>query len=74
MGTRRLDRINDYGRAGYRLRVFCMSCGNVVVLDPADVLARCRTHQARSIEAIEQRMKCGQCGARNAACGPVERT
>ena len=73
MGTERLDRISDDGRAGYGLRVFCMAFGNVKVLEPADVLARCRTQQDRFIEVIERRMKCSACGARNAACGPMER-
>lgn len=73
MGTKRLDWIHDYGRAGYCLRVFCMLCGYVAVLDPTDVRERSRTRQAPFIQATEQRMKCGQCGARKAACSPANR-
>lgn len=72
MGSKRLDRISDYARAGYDLRVFCMACGHVRVMKPADVLDRCKTHRDRQIDVIEQRLKCASCGARKAACGPVE--
>jgi transcription elongation factor Elf1 len=73
MGMKRLDQINHYLKAGYNLRATCLACGHVTVLDALSVSMRCKSAKDRAIATIEQRLKCAQCGARNASCGPVER-
>lgn len=73
MGRRKLDAINHYLKEGYDLRVVCMACGHAAVLDALSVSMRCRTFKDRQIEVTERKLKCANCGVRNAHCGPVER-
>lgn len=72
MGRRRLDQINHLVKAGYGLRVTCLGCGHIVVLDALAISLSCRSAKDRSLEMIEARLKCVQCGERKAACQPVE--
>lgn len=73
MGRRKLDAINQYLKEGYDLRVVCMACGHAAVLDALSVSMRCRTVKDRQMEVIERKLKCANCGVRNALFGPVER-
>jgi DNA-directed RNA polymerase subunit RPC12/RpoP len=73
MGFKRLDSIDAYRRHGYNLRVVCEGCGKAVTLDSHAVGLRCRTATQRLISAIEDRLKCSQCGGKRVYCAPVER-
>ena len=73
MGTKRLDSISDFNRHGYDLRVTCR-CGHVGRIDSKTLTAQCVARGlSRQMHAIERRLRCAKCGARDVKCGPVER-
>ena len=72
MSSKRLDAINDYARAGYRLRVDCRGCCRVVVIEPLEIMLTCqRRGWSMQIAFIEKRLRCSQCGGRNVRLGPA---
>lgn len=73
MGRRRLDRITDYVREEYNLRVTCLGCGHVAVLCSRTLMVVARPGKSQSLEVIERQLKCRNCGARKAACQPTSR-
>jgi ribosomal protein S27E len=73
MGSRRLNKISDYHRNGYNLRVTCLGCGRVVVLDSLAISIDCgKRNVSRDMGRIQRRLACAECGGRNVKCGPVE--
>ena len=72
MSSKRLDAINDYTRAGYRLRVDCRGCNRVVVIDPLEIVLLCqRRNWSKQIGEIERRLRCSKCGSRDVRLGPA---
>lgn len=47
MSSKRLDSISDYHRHRFNLRVVCLGCGRVIVLDSLNFLSAC-TDRARA--------------------------
>ncbi|MEI6644330.1 MAG: hypothetical protein WCL10_20155 [Novosphingobium sp.] len=73
MGSQRLDKINDFNRHGYDLRVACR-CGHVSVLNSLAVTMACAARSLpRDMSAISARLRCCQCGGREVKIGPIER-
>lgn len=71
MSSKRLDKISDYARHGYNIKIECRSCGHTAKLDAQTISAdACRRNLSRDIGAIERRLRCKQCGKRNVRCGP----
>lgn len=70
MSTKHFDSLTQLIREGLNLRVEC-ACNRVVLLDPADVLAK---SQARGgghlISKVVAKMRCDRCGARPVRSGP----
>ncbi len=73
MGSKRLDKISDYSRHGFNLRVVCQGCERAVVLDSLALsMARSKASKSRDMGAIERDLRCRGCGSRRLKCGPVE--
>lgn len=71
MGRKNPRTVSDLARWGFRLRARCPACGHVESLDPLPIAVRCHERGwPREIEAIGARLRCQQCGARGAECGP----
>ncbi|RDS76989.1 hypothetical protein DL238_04785 [Alteriqipengyuania lutimaris] len=74
MVRHRLDSVNDFGRQGYWLRILCKNCGHVAERNPTPLLLELHARELnRSIESLEARAKCSDCGHRGAtisACEP----
>ncbi|KRA80304.1 hypothetical protein [Altererythrobacter sp. Root672] len=64
MVRHRLDSLSAFARKGYHLRVECQACKHVVIADPAVLSTVIRGK--KDINAIERRMRCGECGERRA--------
>ena len=74
MGSKRLDQISDYARHGFNLRVTCLGCGRVIVIDSQALSARCHSKGwSRMMPAVQARLTCAECGGRRVKCGPVEK-
>ena len=74
MGTKRLDKISDYARHGFNLRIVCRGCGRASVIDARALSAQCVDgSHSRNMGAIERRLRCEACGRREVVYGPVER-
>ena len=74
MSSKRLDAINDYNRAGYRLRIDCRGCNRVVVMEPLELMMTCqRRGWSMQVAQIEHRLCCSKCGSRDVRCGPAFR-
>ena len=74
MSSKRLDSVADYHRHGFDLRVVCLGCGRVIVLDSLELTqALSRANRSRDMAAVERRLRCGECGSGEVKCGPVER-
>jgi hypothetical protein len=72
MTSKRLDSINDFTRHGYKLRVDCLACNRVVVLDPRPLVAMCsKRGWSRDIHAVKRRLRCSECGSQDVRCGPA---
>ena len=73
MGSKRLDKISDYSRHGFNLRVVCQGCGHAAVLDSLALsMARSLAKKSRDMGAVQRSLKCRACGSRDVKCGPVE--
>ncbi|MGV3511901.1 MAG: hypothetical protein ACO1OX_07835 [Novosphingobium sp.] len=73
MGRRKMDRITDYVREGYNLRVTCLGCGHVRVLCSRTLMVFPRPGKNDRLDVIERQLKCGNCRARKAAIQPTAR-
>ena len=70
MGSKRLDSLADYHRHGLRLRVDCLACKRVAILDPLPLLERCKARGWRySIDQVTARLVCAECGSKRVRCG-----
>ena len=73
MGSKRLDKISDYARHGFNLRVVCQGCWRATVIDALVLsMARSKAGKSRDMGAIERDLRCRVCGSRRVKCGPVE--
>ena len=74
MSSKRLDSIADYHRHDLNLRVVCLRCGRVIVLDSLELTQSLhRAGKSRHMGAVERRFRCAECGGDRVKCGPVER-
>ena len=72
MGSKRLDSLGDYMRHRYRLRVDCLGCKKVAILQPITLLETCRQRGwGHQMGEVEQRLRCGSCGSRKVRVGPA---
>lgn len=73
MGTKRLETVFDYSKAGCDIAVLC-ACGHAARLDPKAVAGTCiaKGLDTRML-AIRQRLKCSACGSREVKCSPMDR-
>ena len=72
MSSKRLDAINDYARAGYKLRVDCRGCSRVVIMEPLELMMTCqRRGWSMQMGQIERRLRCSECGSRDVRLGPA---
>lgn len=71
MGRRKLDRITDYVREEYNLRVTCLGCGHHAVLCSRTLMVLSRPNKSDRLDVIERQLKCRNCGVRNAALQPT---
>lgn len=72
MSSKRLDSLGNYLRHGYRLRVDCLGCRKVAILQPLVLLETCRKRGwGHQLHEVERRLKCGSCGSRNVRVGPA---
>ena len=75
MSSKRLDDVGDFHRHGYSLRVDCLACKRVAVLDALSLVMLCQKNNwSRQIGAVEARLRCSGCGSRNVRCGPGFKT
>lgn len=74
MSSKRLDSISDYHRHGFNLRVVCLGCGRVIVIDSLELTQRLHNAgKSRDMGAVQRRLRCAECGGDRVKCGPVER-
>ena len=72
MSSKRLDTIADYTRHGYTLRVDCLKCRRVAIINPLQLTLRCQKRGwSKQIAAVERRLRCSQCGNREVRLGPA---
>lgn len=72
MSSKRLDTIADYTRHGYMLRVDCLKCRRVALLNPLKLTLLCQKRGwSKQVAAVEKRMRCSQCGNRVVRLGPT---
>jgi len=72
MSSKRLDTIADFARHGYRLRVDCLSCKRVAIIEPRQIVELCsKRGWSRDMRAVERRLRCSACGSREVRCGPA---
>ena len=73
MARHKLDSVSDFARQGYNLRMTCNGCGRVVEASaPLIIQELHRRHAPQSIEKLEQRAKCQECGHRGATITACE--
>lgn len=71
MSSKRLDDIGDFHRHGYTLRIDCLACKRVAVLDPLTIITLCqRKGWSRQTVCVEARLRCSGCKSKNVRCGP----
>jgi len=71
MSSKRLDRISDYAREGYRLRVDCRDCGHTAFLDARELTSLCvKRGWHKDMFSVGKRLRCSNCGSRNVLSGP----
>ena len=63
MSTKYIDTTADLVRFGASVKIECGSCGASRTLSGAEMVAACG---AGSLRAIEPRLKCARCGAKEA--------
>lgn len=72
MSSKRLDTIADFSRHGYALRVDCLRCRRVAILNPLEIVMLCQQRGwSKQIAAVEARLRCSQCGRRETRLGPA---
>ena len=72
MGSRRLDSLTDVSSAKYRLRVDCLSCNRLVILDPVPLTLRCHARGwSLRLEDVRARMVCAERGSKRVRLGPA---
>jgi hypothetical protein len=72
MSSKRLDTIADYSRHGYALRVDCLSCRHIAVVNPLEIVMLCQHRGwSKQMAAVEARMRCSRCGSRKTRIGPA---
>ena len=73
MVRHRLDSVSDFARQGYNLRLTCNGCGRIVEASaPLMMQELSRRHASQSIEKLEERVKCQECGHRGASITACE--
>lgn len=73
MVRHRLDSVNDFSTHGYNLRISCRVCDHVVDASAIEMtMELLRRNLPRSIDLLEDRMKCQKCGWRGANISAVE--
>ena len=71
MSSKRLDKISDYSRHGYALRVDCLTCRRVALVDPLEITLLCqRRGWSKQMALVERRLRCSQCKSRKIRVGP----
>lgn len=72
MSSKRLDKLGDFRRHGYRVRIDCTGCRRFVVVEPFVLLQLCQAkHWSTQIAFVEKRLRCVQCKQRGARLGPA---
>jgi hypothetical protein len=72
MSRQRLETVSDLARAGYNLRITCVACGHVIDASAIEMMRDLHARRASlSIEVIERRAKCSNCGERRASIRAV---
>lgn len=72
MSSKRLDKLGDFRRHGYRVRIDCTHCRRFVVVEPFVLLQLCQAkHWSTQIAFVEKRLRCVQCKQRGARLGPA---
>lgn len=72
MSSKRLDSLGDYLRHRYKVRVDCLGCRKVVILQPIVLLEQCRRRGwSHQMHEVAGRLKCGSCGSREVRIGPA---
>lgn len=72
MSSKRLDTIADYWRHGFALRVDCLTCRRVALLNPLGILLLCQKRGwSKQMAAVESRLKCTRCSSRHIRTGPA---
>ncbi len=74
MSSKRLDKISDYRRHGYHLRIKCLHCKRNVIIDPAEIMHICLSQgKSQMTDAVIRRLRCAECGSRRIELSPTER-
>ena len=72
VGSKRLDSIAAYHRHHYRLRVDCLRCRRVAILEPLALLQTCRARGwIYQLGEVERRLVCAECGSKEVRLGPA---
>lgn len=72
MSSKRLDKISDYARHGFNLKVDCRECGHSITLSARSLSELCqKRHWSRDMDLLGAKLKCSACGARNVRFGPA---
>lgn len=70
MGSERVDPLGEYMRHRNRLRVDCLACKKLAILQPITLLETCRQRGwGHRMGEVEQRLRCGSCGSRRVRVG-----
>ena len=73
MVRHKLDSVNNFARAGYNLRITCNGCGRVIEASAVHMMQELAQHRASmSIERLENRARCRECGHRGATVTACE--
>lgn len=73
MVRHKLDSVNQFARQGYNLRITCEGCGRVVEASAVLMMQELSARRAsQSIEKLEERARCRECGHRGATITACE--
>lgn len=71
MSSIRLNSLSDFSRHGYKLPIDCRSCKRVAIIDPLELSLLCqRKGWSRQMQDLKGKLRCSECGAKNARLGP----
>lgn len=71
MVRHKLDSVNECARKGYNLRITCAACHHAVEANAALMMQELgRRGAGMSLEAVERRARCTNCGHRGATVMP----